>query len=408
MNGARYITGWAEVRISGARPERVLTGLAERRIAFWDASPPKDFSLTAKVPVRAAKLIPPLAASLGCEGEVLGVHGVPALLKKVRGRLPLAALLLVMLAALVSSLSYVWDIEITGNGTIPEGVIRQALAECGVDIGAKWTGFSQDGIRNSMILRIPEIRWMTVTMEGCRAKVIVRERRAAIEPVDESEYVNIVSDKAGIVTAVYALNGTAETAAGKALLPGDVIIGGYATGRFGVQGATRAIGYAELRTWYEIAMEAPLAVEEKISSGDKTAGFALILGKLRINFYKGSSICPAGCDKIIERYELAREGVFCLPLAVEKTVITEYAAESRQAAELREELERMLSDELSDRLGGEGGILSQTFTVSESGGLLRVTLHAECLERAGTAVPLTEEELYLIDSKTTQTEDTDT
>ena len=408
MNGARYITGWALVRVTGAQPERILTALSERGIAFWDAAPPADFSLTVKVPARTAKLIAPLSKALGCEGEILSLHGLPALFRKLRHRLTLLILLAAALTALFSSLSYVWDIEITGNEKIPDGVIRQALAECGVDIGANWTKFSQDAIRNGVILRLPGIRWMTVTMEGCRARVIIREKRVAIEPVDETEYVKLVSEKAGLVTEVQALHGTAETEAGKTLLPGDTIIGGYSTGRFGVQGATRAIGYARLRTWHEITAEAPLTVQEKTAGRRKKAGFALILGKLRINFYKGSSICPPDCDKIIERYTLSKAGVFSMPIVVEKVSYTRYETAPIQAAELREELEAMLSAELSRRMGEEGEIISSRFTCTEGDGLLYVTLHAECSEKAGTAVPLDAEDIYLINSKIPKTEDTDT
>lgn len=408
MNGARYITGWALVRVTGAQPERILTALAERGIAFWDAVPPVDFSLTVKIPARAAKLITPLSAAMGCEGEILSVHGLPAFFQKIRRRVTLLVLLAAAALALFSSFSYVWDIEITGNETIPDGVIRQALAECGVDIGANWTKFSQDAIRNGVILRLPEIRWVTVTMEGCRARVIVREKRVAIEPVDETVYVKLVSDKAGLVTEVQALNGTAETEAGKTVLPGDTVIGGYSTGRFGVQGATRAIGYARLRTWHEITVEAPAAVAEKTALRRKTGGFALILGKLRINFYKGSSICPSDCDKIIERYELSKAGAFSLPIMLEKTSYTRYETQPREAAELREELEAMLSEELARRMGEDGEIISARFTATTGDGLLYVTLHAECNERTGTAVPLDAEDIYLINSKIPKTEDTDT
>ena len=34
----------------------------------------------------------------------------------------------------------------------------------------------------------------------------------------------------------------------------------------------------------------------------------ICVGKIRINFYKGSSICPQGCDKIIESFALAQAG----------------------------------------------------------------------------------------------------
>ena len=405
MNPGRYITGWAEVAITGAEPEAALRALAEGNVPFWDAAPPRDYALRVRTPARALPRVRALAAKAGCEAEVLSLHGLPVLGRFLRRRTGLCALLLAALLLLAGALSRVWDIRVEGNDAVPTWAIRAALAECGVDIGAKWTGFSQDQIRNSMILRIPEIKWLTVTMEGCRARVIVRERIRGIEPVPENEYARVISDRAGLVTAVRALWGTAETEPGRMLLPGDTVIGGYTTGRFGVQGPARAIGYAEVRTWRDLTMAAPAAVEEKQPAGRSRTLWSLILGKKRINFYKDSSICPGDCDKIIERYDLALPGVFRLPIAVEKTVVTPVSLTACPGTELREEMEQALMEELLARIGPEGEVATSAFTASETEGVLYVTLRAECRERAGITEPLTAEEIRDIQRKIPQTEE---
>ncbi|MCD8117158.1 MAG: sporulation protein YqfD [Oscillospiraceae bacterium] len=399
-NYARYVAGWATVEASGARPEKLLCALAERGIAFWGASPPKEFSLTAEIPWRAAKLVPALGASIGCEVRVVRYHGLPAVFRKLRHRVALVVCLAFLLGLLFVSGAFVWDIRISGNETIPEGVIRQALAECGVDIGSFWPAMSQDQVRNSMILKLPDIRWMTVTIRGSHAEVIVREKRTYIEPVDEGEYVNLVAVKAGLVTEVLALRGTALTEENRTVLAGEVLVAGYATGRYGtIQGLTRAIGSVTARTWYEMTIEAPVNVDEKTSLETQTARWALILGKTRINFYKGSSICPADCDKIIEEYTLSVGGLFTLPLTVEKTVYSPYTTQSVEALELREELEAALTTALAGEIGPEGEILSARFTASGGDGVLYVTLFAECQEQIAQAVPMTAEEILEIQEK---------
>ena len=384
----RRIAGFAELRVTGADPERFLTALAERGVPFWDAEPPRDFTVTLRLPARMVKRAEAAAAAMGCDCAVAAARGLPALGRRLRRRAGALALLLLILAALCMSLSRIWDIEISGNETIPTGTIRRALAECGVEIGARWVGMSQDRVRNAMILRLPEIRWMTVSMQGSRANVIVREKRKAIVPVAEEEIVRVASDRAGIVTEVRALRGTAETEAGRALLPGDTVIGAYATGRFGRLGPVRAIGYARVRTWYELTAEAPVETRVKRPGAERTLGFSLILGKKRINFYKGSSICPPGCDKIIKTYTLSRAGVFTLPVTVERIVLRDYETGSAPAEGTQSRLEDMLTAALSARLGDGGEIVSSAFTASEHDGTLRVTLRAECLENTGVSVPV--------------------
>lgn len=404
MSRARRITGWARVRVTGAEPERFLDSLGKQGIPFWGAAPPEDFSLTVCVPWRYREKMVPLAESLGCEGVIEAMGGVPVLLGSVKRRTTLGLALLLTLALLCGSLSRIWDIEIEGNERIPDGLILQALADVGVERGARWVGMSQDAIRNAVILRLPGIRWMTVTMQGSRARVIVREKREHIDPVPEEEYAKVVADRAGFVTAVIAKRGTAAEVVNKAVLPGETIIEGWATGKWGVQGPVRAIGHAQARTWYELTAAAPVDVSEKAYSGQDRTQVSLLLGKKRINFYKGSSICPAGCDKIIKRYTLGREGSFALPLAVEVTVLRGYDARPSPAAELTEELEAQLMAELTNRVG-DGAVEETSFSSSEAGGVLYVTLRAECAEDIGVTVPLTDGEIQEINSKIPRTED---
>lgn len=399
MNPARFFTGWAELRCTGPEPEGFFTLLGESGIPFWDAPPPENYCVTVRLPQRYAAKALRLAASAGCEAAVTKSRGLPRAARKLRRRWLPAALLPALLLLLAWSQSYIWFIDVTGNETIPEGVIRNTLAECGVDIGTRWVGMSQDEVRNSVILRLPGIRWMTVTMQGSRAHVIVREALEKPELVPEDEYADVVADRAGLVTRVYALRGTAETAENRFLLPGDTIIGGYATGRFGVQGPVRAIGWAEARTWHTITAAAPAALAVKSSAGAKSVRFSLILGHTRINLYKDSSICPAECDKIIESLSLSIPGVFTLPITLEKTTITPYETRSLPAEELPEELSSQLREELVRRIGAEGQIVSEEYAVWEAEGFVYVTLEAECLERIGRTEPLTEAELAHICAK---------
>ena len=403
MRPVWHITGWAAIRFTGPEPEKLLAFLGQKGVPFRDAEPPEAFSFTLRVPLRFAKRAMRLAESAGGEAELMERRGLPRMAGTLRKRLLPALLAAGTLALLLWSQAYIWYIDVTGNETIPEGVIRQALAECGVDVGRRWVGMRQDAVRDGVILRVPGIRWMTVTMQGSRAHVIVRESREAIEPVPEKEYAKVTADRVGLVTHVFALRGTAETSENRFVLPGDTIVGGYATGRWGVRGTVRAIGYAEARTWYEITAAAPSEAAVKTHSGEKTVRYALILGDRRINFYKDSSICPPGCDKIMEDLTLALPGVFTLPVTVERTTVSPYETQAAPAEELPEELAQTLHQELERRIGGTGEIVSEEYSVWSAGGMTYVTLAAECREQIGVTVPLTAEEIAAIESRIPKT-----
>lgn len=393
MKAGRWVTGWARVKISGEKPERLLQALADKGIGFWDVQPPVDFALTLSVGIRAAEALPALAAGLGCEAEILRRHGLPALWRKVKKRRALLLGLAAVLSLLGLSRLFVWNVELSGAEEISRTEVLAALAECGVEQGAFWPAFSQDLIRNGMLLRLPELRWMTVNIRGSSAEVILRSRYEAEETLDEAEYMKIVAAQAGFVTEVNALRGTAMVEENGAVLPGQVLIDGVATGRYESHGAIRAIGSARAVTWHELAASAPTELQIKTETGRERTRWALVLGKRRINFYKGYSICPAGCVKMSNEVYLALEGLFSLPVYLVRETVVEYQTQNQTAPELRAELEELLYAELLQRIGQDGEVLRADFAASEADGLLTVTLRAECEQEIGVSVPMTAEEI---------------
>ncbi len=393
MRAGRWVTGWGRVRILGEKPERLLQALAEKGIGFWDVQPPEDFVLSLSMSLSSVETLGAMAPEFGCETEVLSRHGLPALWRRGKKRRALLLGLTAVLFLLGVSRLFVWNIELSGAEEIPRTEVLAALEECGVELGAFWPVFSQDLIRNGMLLQLPELRWMTVNIRGSTAEVILRTRYEAEELLDEDEFVKIVAARAGYVTEVNALRGTALVEENAAVLPGQTLIDGLATGRYDSHGAIRAIGSARARTWYELAASAPTEIQIRTETGREQSRWALVLGKRRINFYKGYSICPSGCVKMSNEVYLALEGLFSLPVYLVRETATEYQLRRQTAPELRAELEELLYAELLERIGDGGEVLQVDFAASEADGLLTVTLRAECEQEIGKTVLMTAEEI---------------
>ena len=159
------------------------------------------------------------------------------------------------------------------------------------------------------------------------------------------------------------------------------------------------MGAVTARTWYELTAKTPLALAEKTYTGRERTRWALVVGKSRINFYKDSSICPTGCDKIIKEYTLAREGLFALPVTLVKITYAPYDTAPAEGKELRAGLEGQLMQTLTASIGEDGQVLTSRFTASQADGALYVTLRAECREQIGTAVPFTDQDLAEVRDK---------
>lgn len=386
MTWWRYLTGFAVMELRGVAPERLLTALALRSIGFWDADKTDEYALRFAVPLHEAEFVEKLAESQGLECETLSRRGLPRLWRRVKKRRALLIVLALCAALLAVSRLFIWSIEVQPCEGVTESEIRAALSECGVDVGCRWTGLSQDLLRNALLRRVPELRWATVNVRGSCAEVILRPKREKPEPVNETETADITASQSGYVTELLPMRGTARAAAGDTVLKGETLIEGLATGRYETHGAVRAIGQVRARCWTEISACAPETLDMKQPTGRTKSRWALIFGKRRINLFKGCSICPAGCAKIAKEAAIAPAGV-SLPIRLVREICTEYETAQQSAPELREALEAELSAVLTRQVGEDGEVTALRFTQSRANGMLYVTAHAECEQSIAETVP---------------------
>ena len=289
--------------------------------------------------------------------------------------------MLAAIALLCWSKLYIWEIDVTGNRTVSAGAVRAALSDCGVGIGTFWPDLVSDNLRSKLLLRLPQLAWATVNIHGSRAEVIVRERIPKPALLDADEPVDLVAKRPGFVTEVRALSGTALVRPGSAALTGEVLIAGRTDSVFSGARETHALGTVTAETYDELQAAAPLSETVRVGSEREQIRWALLIGKKRVNFYRNSSFCPADCDKIISIWECKIEGLFALPLALQRERCTEYAWLQRQRDQnaLRMELEQQLHTQLLAAVGG-GTIEQETYTCSESDGRFVVCLRARCSE----------------------------
>lgn len=400
----RFLTGWARLKIEGERPERILSLAAEAGIAFWAADAPEALSMGLCVRYRDAARLTRLGRRQGLDCEIVSAGGWPRVWRSLRGRVALLAALGLCVLTLTVSRAFIWRVEITDTAGLSESVLREALRECGVDVGQSNLGFSQDLARNALLRRLPQLRWVTVNLRGGTAEVILRPARDTPPIEAEDECADIVARCGGYITQVHALRGNAAVTVGQTVTAGQVLISGEAVGRYTSHGATRAIGTVRARTWYELSAAAPVEAEKTRRGDCVCTRWALIFGKRRINFYKGCSICPSGCAKMSEETVFAVEGVLSLPLRLVRERVYETqsvgVAEAGDAERMREQLVQRLRAALPD----DGELEYTRFTQSETDGWRIVTLHAECCESIGVTVPMTAAEIA---AKSPQTKEVD-
>ena len=193
------LQGQARIRVESAFPERVLNLCGARNLAFWDLEWESPTTFTCCLSRRDWYVLQRAAKQLDCTLTVVEKEGVPFFVRRFRRRYAMVAGLLLCALGLFFGSFFIWDFTVEGNETVTREEILRSLQSYGIQLGS--FGYDLDGedIRNHVLLDIPELRWISVNVSGCRAYVQVRERIPAPELVDKREPLNIVARRSGLV-----------------------------------------------------------------------------------------------------------------------------------------------------------------------------------------------------------------
>ncbi len=319
----------------------------------------------------------------GAEIRVIRKSGLLHFLRRFRKR---AYLLLIPLPFFLCFLwlsTCLWEIEVSGNEILSRGEILMALESVGVYPGVSGLRLDNAQIRSRMLEELEKLSWCTVQVHGSRALVVVRERRQPPEIVDEHLVREVAAVRSGTIESMNILEGKALVKRGDTVVPGQTLITGVLPDRLGQVRRVHALGRVMAWTWYEFSDEIPLEVWEKTYTGEETTLFSLEIGDLRLNFYNDCSITGACYDRIQEENRISAFGL-SLPLRWAKTRCRAYALSQRQLSE--EKGAQLLEERLLDRLrkaAPKAEILETSFRQELKGGVLRVTMLAQCREDIG-------------------------
>ena len=374
-------------RVESGFPERVLNLCAEYGVAFWNLNWESPVAFTFTMTRRDWKRLRRLSKNIDCEMAAVSWRGTPFFLGRMRYRVGLWATLLACTIGLFFGSFFIWDFEIEGNVNVSQQEILRALEKHGVGFGTY--GFSVDSpeLRNYMLLEIPELSYIAVNVNGCRAYVQVRERIFAPEIVDKKKAGNTVAAKDALVTAVQPWDGEKQVLPGTTVKAGQLLISGVVENDFAGARYLRGMGKVYGRTWYHLQCRVPLTVREKTYTGSEKVQRALLVGKKRINLYIGSSILGDTCDKITKGSKGELPGGVALPVTMVTETLRPYEVTEQQRS--RQEALALAEEALDARLAGyldEGEILSREVSSEVVDGDLVVTLSAECEEQIGKFV----------------------
>ncbi len=390
------LRGSVRLEVTGAFPERFLNLCAQRSVAFWGVDWPDSHTLHLSVAWADRKGLEELAERTGCIVSDGKRRGVPPFLLRFRKRYALLAGLALALAAVCVLSRFVLVVEVEGNETVPTQEILTQLRRQGLRPGVYGPSLALRDICNQALIQLSDLSWMTVNLHGIRAEVIVREKVAKPEIVDESILGDIVAEAPGIVTHMEVWSGDPAVEEGATVLAGDVLIRGSVRmdpPQYSENPPewmpVRAMGRVEGRTWRTLAASIPLKSEVKTDVLDEKIRWSLTILGQRVNFYQNSGIPFDRYDKISHTWNLTLPSGLVLPFSLRRETWRAYdtLTLSIDAQNAQSFLEERLLAKLTELLGETGEKVSHTFSAWEADGQLVVILTAECREELGRFVP---------------------
>lgn len=326
----RSLGGMVRVELVSADPARALDEISREGIEIWNAVPEGELKLRFWIRRNNWRKLQKLEARKTNSLKLTGRSGMYWGIKKLLARPVLVGGLALLLLFVCFVPSRICFVEVEGNVTVPRRLILEAAAESGIRFGASRREVRSEKVKNQLLSALPELQWAGVNTSGCLAVISVREHNVSQVPDHSEKVSSIVAAMDGVILSCTATRGDLRCTPGQAVAAGDVLISGFTDCGLTVT-ATRAEGEILAQTKHNLTMRSLSQCHIRGAVRSSQIKFSLIIGKKRINFYKGSGIWDTTCDKIETRYHLTLPGGFRLPvILVKETTISYYLEPSSQ------------------------------------------------------------------------------
>ena len=308
------LTGMIEVTLTCADPALALEELRKMNLRLYRVDLENDLCLRFLITRKDFVRLKAYSEKRGMELAESGRKGIYWRLRLLLSRKILVVSLFLIFATSVLIPTRILFIRVEGNCAVPSARILEAAEKSGVYFGASRRYVRSEKVKNWLLAEIPQLQWVGVNTNGTQAVITVRERPASPEEKVLPAVSSIVAERDGLILSATATSGTLLCAPGQPVQQGQVLISGYTD--FGLSiSATRAEGEIIAQTKRSLTVKMPLDLLVRAENGTVTKNHSLLIGKKRINFYKGSGISDTSCVKMYSKYVLTLPGGFQLPVA---------------------------------------------------------------------------------------------
>lgn len=173
--------------------------------------------------------------------------------------------ILLFISIIYSMSFYVWEVNVEGNETISIEEVKAAMEELGVSPGCLKSRVDVPIVQQSAMLKLPNVSWLSLNIEGSKAVVSLKERVIAPEIVPKGNPCNIKASVDGQIERTETYKGTIAVNDGDGVVRGQLLISGVVEDGNGNNSFVHAEGKIYAHTKRTLVEEVPLS---RVTSAD--------------------------------------------------------------------------------------------------------------------------------------------
>ena len=250
------LSGMLEVTIVCADPAQVMTILEQNGIELRNVRIPDALTLVVLIRRRQWTLLTSLCEKKGLDAKITGREGF---YWKINGLWHRPVLLIGILAMILLGVylpSRILFVRVEGNTALPDNLIIETAADCGIRFGANRRQVRSEKMKNALLEAMPQLQWAGVNTRGCVAVISVRERQEQATENKTTGVGSIVASRDGVITSITTTRGSGICKVGQAVMAGQVLISGYTDCGISIR-AVRAEGEVFAQTDRELLRICP-------------------------------------------------------------------------------------------------------------------------------------------------------
>jgi similar to stage IV sporulation protein len=258
------------------------------------------------------------------------------------------------------------------------------------------SSYNPISVENKLMLRYPQLSWVSVNTWGSTTEIVLQEGDAAPELEDSDAVGNIVATRSGQILQMEIDHGKATVQVGDGVAPGQLLVSGVLEEEDGGVSFTKATAKIMARTHRTYSVSIPMEESVAVDTGETAQRVTLHLFNVPIplsfcftpdgNYRTETSSNPVTIFGVTLPITIDRETYTFQ--GVETVAISEEEARKRGEALLLEEVEKALENSEEN-----GTVLSKTVSVRAETGEYIIECEFVCVEN------IAQEQEFFVDLK---------